>query len=66
MKTEDLPMKLSTARPAWGVLLWVKGEPAIVAAYASHVRVLAEVADLNKVPGQSAQAVPIEWWVKRR
>jgi hypothetical protein len=66
MKTEDLPVKLTIAKPAWGVLLWVRGDCNVVSAYASHTRATREAAELNDVPGQSAQAVPIEWWVKRR
>lgn len=66
MKTQDLPLKLTIAKPAWGVLVWVNGEPNLAAAFAGHVRTVSEAAAYNKVPGQSAQVVPIEWWVKRR
>lgn len=61
MTTKKLLLKFLVARPAWGVVIWTGGEPAIIAGYASHTAALVEAKKANQVPGQSAEAIPIEW-----
>lgn len=64
MTTNNLPSKLFTAQPAWGVVIWIRGEPTIITAYASHTAALVEAEKASQVPGQSPEAIPIQWWAR--
>lgn len=64
--TKELPLHLSIAKPAWGILLWVKGEATIVEAHVSHIGAIAEAKKYGQTRDQNVEVVRIQWWVNDR